>query len=389
MKKIILFSLCLVTSAFSFAQLRVDQYGVVNTNRILSTSKHTTILAYRTGSNAMSNGYAIEANSNIDSISSSYGIVGTSTSGSQRVATSDKRSYGVVGNAGFGYGGWNFGVFGRLLNSHYGAGIYGTAYYNDNGANLLDPYAGYFNGNVHINGGLYTDFMLGPSTPEIQMPMMSETNGISDNESVLENLSGLSAVAYYKAQPMATHQMESGEAIELQGTASTIQVQNLSKKHYALCAEQLEEVYPDLVYTQKDGTKHINYIELIPLLVQSLSELNAELAELKGENAIYAQKKEATSISRMVDDEISVLNQNNPNPWNSSTEVKLVVAENVKTAMFYVYDLTGKQVYEKVITEKGEQTIRLTSVDFTPGMYIYSLITDGKVIETKRMIVTK
>ena len=83
------------------------------------------------------------------------------------------------------------------------------------------------------------------------------------------------------------------------------------------------------------------------------------------------------------------LSQNKPNPWAESTEIELSVPQNVMKAKLLVYDLTGKQVFERVISERGNSSLKLTSADFTPGMYIYSLITDGKLIETKRMIVTK
>ena len=362
------------------AQLTVSSNGTVSTKKINATHQETAIYANRTGFNSLSDGYAIQARSNIDSIMASYGIVGTSTSYSQADATPAKRSYGVMGNAGYGYLGWNFGVFGRLLHG-YGAGIYGTSNPSDQGQSLPDSYAGYFNGNVHVAGTLSSDILLSPSSvSEMQVAMMA--NG-QENESVLDKLSGMSAVAYYKEQPVETMVLQEEEVLDV------VQAQNLSKKHYALCAEQLEEVYPDLVYTQRDGTKHINYIEMIPLLVQSLNELSAELATLRGENMLYSSKKETTSVSRLSGEDISVLGQNNPNPWNVTTDIKLTIAPQVTNAMFYVYDLTGKQIYEKSITERGVHTIKLTSADFTPGMYVFSLITDGKVVETKRMIVTK
>ena len=171
---------------------------------------------------------------------------------------------------------------------------------------------------------------------------------------------------------------------------SDIELQSLSKKHYALSAEQLEEVFPELVYTNTDKSKSINYVEMIPLLLQSINELRSELNRMKKENLMYANSKKATEIEPVLNTVINFsLSQNKPNPWVESTEIELSVPQNVMKAKLLVYDLTGKQVFERVISERGNSSLKLTSADFTPGMYIYSLITDGKLIETKRMIVTK
>ena len=41
------------------------------------------------------------------------------------------------------------------------------------------------------------------------------------------------------------------------------------------------------------------------------------------------------------------------------------------------------------LTARGKQTVQLNAADLTDGMYLYSLIADGKVVETRRMIVEK
>ncbi len=50
---------------------------------------------------------------------------------------------------------------------------------------------------------------------------------------------------------------------------------------YGLAADQLRKVYPELVYEDQNGNMSINYIEMIPLLVQAINELKAEVEELK------------------------------------------------------------------------------------------------------------
>jgi hypothetical protein len=55
---------------------------------------------------------------------------------------------------------------------------------------------------------------------------------------------------------------------------------NDSQIHYGFIAQEMEQVYPDLVYNNK-GTKSINYTELIPLLLLKIKDLQQQIDELK------------------------------------------------------------------------------------------------------------
>jgi hypothetical protein len=57
---------------------------------------------------------------------------------------------------------------------------------------------------------------------------------------------------------------------------------NDSNDHYGFIAQDIETVYPNLVsiYDKKD-TKSINYIELIPIMVQQINNLTNEVNVLK------------------------------------------------------------------------------------------------------------
>ena len=163
-----------------------------------------------------------------------------------------------------------------------------------------------------------------------------------------------------------------------------------SKQHYTLKAEQLEEVFPDLVYENEDGSKSINYVEMVPILVQAIGELKSEINELKGNGSARKISANATGIND-VDGSVEVLalGQNKPNPFGTSTEIEVSVPESVQSAFVYVYDLQGKKVQQVNLTARGKQTVQLNAASLADGMYLYSLIADGKVVETRRMIVEK
>lgn len=56
-----------------------------------------------------------------------------------------------------------------------------------------------------------------------------------------------------------------------------------SKSHYGLSAQELQTIYPDLVTEGQDGYLAVNYVELIPILIQSIQDLKRELDELRNE----------------------------------------------------------------------------------------------------------
>ncbi len=51
--------------------------------------------------------------------------------------------------------------------------------------------------------------------------------------------------------------------------------------------------------------------------------------------------------------------------------------------------MTGKQIDKQTISERGNVSLMLNNEKLNSGMYLYSLIVDGKIIDTKRMIVSK
>ena len=54
-----------------------------------------------------------------------------------------------------------------------------------------------------------------------------------------------------------------------------------------------------------------------------------------------------------------------------------------------VYDLTGKQIVTFPINDKGASSITITSEKLAAGIYIYSIVADGKIMDSKRMVVAE
>ena len=239
----------------------------------------------------------------------------------------------------------------------------------------------------------------------LEFPQHLATAVKSDrDESVTDKLSQVQAVQFLRYDPtqetntsrasledIDTDDMTSEELDSLAETMGDIEPEHyLSPVQYGLDANQLKTVYPELVYEDANGNVSINYVEMVPLLVQSIKELKSELAELKGTSPRTAKAPtDATAIEETVADVDMVrMDQNKPNPFSESTVITLNIPSNTQVANIFIYDMSGKQVQSLPVSERGETNITVYAADLSAGMYIYTLVVDGKVAVTRRMIVT-
>ena len=63
-----------------------------------------------------------------------------------------------------------------------------------------------------------------------------------------------------------------------------------NKKHYGFIAQELETVYPELVTNTELGFKSVNYIEMIPILLSQMKNMQMDIDKLKEE--IHKMKNE-------------------------------------------------------------------------------------------------
>ena len=53
------------------------------------------------------------------------------------------------------------------------------------------------------------------------------------------------------------------------------------EKAFGLSAQEVEKVIPEIVKNRPDGTKGINYMNLVAFLVEAIKDLKQEVQELK------------------------------------------------------------------------------------------------------------
>jgi Chaperone of endosialidase len=170
-------------------------------------------------------------------------------------------------------------------------------------------------------------------------------------------------------------------------------------KQLGFMAQDIEKVLPELVteaplyiHDQKDSKepprsetiKAINYTGLIPILTQAIKEQEAKIEAL--EARLKALETRKTNSEPAV---VGTLWQNSPNPFNLSTVIRYDLPVAVRQASVLVFDMQGKQVKQFILAGRTNGNLVLQANELPAGMYMYTLLADGKEIDTKRMILTK
>ena len=93
----------------------------------------------------------------------------------------------------------------------------------------------------------------------------------------------MNPVAYNLKQPELPQTMSTNENDTISNTtlSSIEDRQEYQKLHYGLIAQELQQVCPELVYENSNGLLSINYLEIIPILIEAIKEQQVEIDELK------------------------------------------------------------------------------------------------------------
>ncbi|MDY0217193.1 MAG: tail fiber domain-containing protein [Bacteroidales bacterium] len=333
--------------------------------------------------------------------------------------------YNGIQNIGVSAEGWGaedcYGIYAKATGgSNLNYGIYAEALpaLNPFGPNL----AGYFNGHVLATGDINS----------ISDSILKENITTIDN--ALEIITNLKSHKYnFKNTEFPTISLPQGD-------------------HFGLIAQEVELILPELVgvavapakldssgniSVPEISHKTLNYSGFIPILIQAVKEINTKsdsaVLVLNNridslENIISTFESRFEELSDQIDEccknghghghghghgnnknmdgdeqteqpsvtqieleysDAIVLEQNVPNPFAEKTTINYNIPEGISFAHIIFSNNYGKIIKTVDITSSGQGSIIVYASNLSSGIYNYSLIVDGKVIETKRMICAK
>ena len=212
----------------------------------------------------------------------------------QANTTTNSNEYGILSGAGNSSHG-SYGIYGgfyKPLEVTNGAGVYGSS----NPIWIIPPtfsgvYAAFFNGNVRVINGSVTANVITPSAA-MSMRGQGEVKDVQVvTPNVADKLRGVQLLVMTRVNedvleksPSLSIDVEDGENAMEVLSEQKMRPSTLAKTGYSLDAAQLREIFPELVYEDKNGNIGINYVEMVPLLVQAINELRAEVEALKESN---------------------------------------------------------------------------------------------------------
>jgi hypothetical protein len=218
---------------------------------------------------------------------------------------------------------------------------------------------------THNEVGIYPDSATGlphavvgtPYSEVIQLKVLTDTSGVTVDSVDITGVAGLPSGFTYQCTPSSCHFPGGSDAcILLTGPAPTTGMAG--------------QIYPLTV-----GVSLYGHLGIIPV-----NDYPANITRYR------LVVDPANGISFLTNEKLNVL-QNVPNPFNKTTEISFYSPAG-ELLNLKISNLLGKVIYtQSLFALKGLNKITLSSKDFNPGIYIYS-IGNSKAFITKRMIVS-
>ncbi len=138
---------------------------------------------------------------------------------------------------------------------------------------------------------------------------------------------------------------------------------------------------------------------VVPLVkaVQELSKKNEELEQriqklealLKNNDELLLNSKTDRKSNETVYLSSARLEQNTPNPSRTSTIIRYFLPNEISGASVVISDMKGKIIKTISLNTKGSGQININTALLTSGTYSYSLVIEGKKIDSRLMIVAR
>lgn len=180
-------------------------------------------------------------------------------------------------------------------------------------------------------------------------------------------------------------------------------------KTHGFIAQEVEGIFPAFV-SEKDGFKALAYdnfaiisIKAIQELKQTIDEqatsinqqketvdeLKSEIAALRllVEQLMTPVKAEGAVGSEIHSSQKASLSQNAPNPVHQRTQINYFIPPNANNAFIQLGTGLGQILDSYKITNRGMGNMVIDTSQFAEGTYYYTLVINGQVVSSKKMMV--
>jgi hypothetical protein len=274
------------------------------------------------------------------------------------------------------------------------------------------PYGFYFGGPVtvrdHLTGYSSADLNISTQSPSTFQPVpritiVNSTGYVgigTTSPSYLLDVNGTMIAAGYLTssdERLKRDIKKIGSALErisqINGVTYTFDPQNKLGRTFpkgektGLIAQQVQKVFPNMVSADANGYLAVDYIALVPVLLEAVKELKSEL-DLTKEMFLEKATSKELEVAQLEERGIS-LKQNYPNPTSRVSVIAYSTEETSAQTSLVIHNLAGKQVKMFTGLRGGKGQLDVDTSDMEPGLYLYSLVVNGQVTLTKKMIVSK
>lgn len=210
---------------------------------------------------------AITATTNIGSNNYLYGI---KSYASGTTTYTSGRTYGIYAQAGNATSGYNYAVYGYLNGTNNGAAVFGTT---SGDVELSQQWAGYFKGDTKIEGTLWVNSTTYTSDEKFKTNISS-----LESTETITNILKINPVRYNLKQYEVSS--TAGDTLNVTKYFDESSQLFLNAK-YGVIAQELQKIYPELVYTDGDGNLGVDYIELVPILIKAVQVQQRKIDEFQ------------------------------------------------------------------------------------------------------------
>lgn len=255
--------------------------------------------------------------------------------------------------------------------------------------------------------------VIGDNTPGIVIGGYAAWSNLSDGrfkENVNEDVPGLTFITKLRPVTYTINTEKLDEHIMQSMPDSNLKARKIKKQEsYAqaaakiqtgFIAQEVEKTAKEIGYNfdgvnaPKNLTDNysIAYSQFVVPLVKAVQELSKQNDDLKREmvelrNLIKGNTE--GSIQLTESNGTAKLFQNTPNPFSKLTIIRYTIPSTTKNAMISITSLGGVKVKEFDLKNNAGQRIEIIGGQLSPGTYIYSLLLDGRLVDSKKMILTQ